>query len=140
MSSIVPDLELPIITVDDAHWQKITPGGDEGEEYTVSSRDGFMLSTRGFEFSIPNGADYSAPNIIQIIIGKDQLYACAYENDRFLYTINAANLVPMYGSHPFSGFAKGQKLIIAIGQLSPRNKKEPQTKFTVLWAGVVNVA
>ena len=139
MSSIVPDLELPILVVDDAHWQKISAKGQEALEYTITNHDGFRLSTQNFQFVIPEKADFSFPNIIQVVIGKDQLYATAYEYDRTLFTINAANLVPMYGSRRFSGFQKGQKLIIAIGHLSPASQDLPQPKFTVLWAGVVNV-
>ena len=139
MSSIVPDLELPILVVDDAHWQKITPTGEEGEEYSISTRDGFRLSTKGFEFAIPPGVDFMAPNIIQLVIGKDQLYDTAYEPYCSIYTINPANLVPMYGSRRFTGFQKGQKLIIAIGHLSPPGHDLPQPRFTVLWAGVVNI-
>jgi hypothetical protein len=139
MSSIVPDLELPILIVDEAHWQKISPSGEEGEEYSISNKDGFRLSTKGFKFFIPNGADFSAPNVIQVVIGKEQLYAMAYEPDCSLYTINAANLVPMYGSRAFTGFQKGQKLIVAIGHLAPPSKELAQAKFTVLWAGVVNI-
>jgi len=139
MSSIVPDLELPILVVDDAHWQKISPSGEEGMEYSISNREGFRLSTKGFDFTIPDGADFSAPNIIQVVIGKEQLYGTAYEYDCELYTINAANLVPMYHSRNFSGFQKGQKIIIAIGYLFPPGRDLPQPKFTVLWAGVVNI-
>ena len=140
MSSIVPDLELPILVVDKAHWQKISPSGEEGEEYTITNRDGFRLSTKGFEFTIPEGAEFSAPNIIQLVIGKEQLYATAYELDCSLYTINAANLVPMYGSKRFTGFQKGQKLIVAIGYLAPPGEEFAQAKFTILWVGVVNIA
>jgi hypothetical protein len=139
MSSIVPDLELPILVVDDAHWQKVTSTGEEGEEYSIFSRDGFRLSTKGYEFTIPSGVDFIAPNIIQLVIGKDQLYATAYEPDCTLYTIDPANLVPMYGSRRFTGFQKGQKLIIAIGHLSPPGHDLPQPRFIVLWAGVVNI-
>ena len=81
MSSIVPDLELPILVVDDAHWQKVSSTGEEGEEYSIFGRDGFRLSTKGYEFTIPSGVDFIAPNIIQLVIGKDQLYATAYEPD-----------------------------------------------------------
>ena len=139
MSSIVPDLELPILVVDEAHWQKISPSDEEAEEYSITNRDGFRLSTKGFNFVIPEGADFSAPNIIQVVIGKEQLYAMAYELDCSLYTINAPNLVPMYGSRSFGGFQKGQKLIVAIGHLAPPGQDLAQAKFTVLWAGVVNI-
>ena len=139
MSSIIPDLELPILTVDEAHWQKINPGGQEVLEYSITNREGFMLSTKGFDFIIPDGADYSSPNIIQIVVSKEQLYATAYEIDCSLYTINSTNLVPMYGSRRFNGFEKNQKVIIAIGHLSPPRKDLPQPKFTILWAGVVNI-
>jgi hypothetical protein len=139
MSSIVPDLELPILVVDEAHWQKISPSGEAGLEYTVSNREGFRLSTKGFKFTIPDSADFTAPNIIQLVIGKEQLYASAYELDRSLYTIDESNLVPMYGSRKFTGFQKGQKLIIAIGYLAPPSEEFAQAKFTVLWAGVVNI-
>jgi hypothetical protein len=140
MSSIVPDLELPIVVVDDAHWQKVHADNAEALEYSIPSMDGFQLSTGSFQFLIPDGVDFKSPNIIQIVVGKEQLYATAYEQDQTLYTLDKANLVPMYGSRPFKGFQKGTKLIIAIGHLSPPKPDLPQPKFTVLWAGVVNVA
>lgn len=140
MSSIVPDLELPIIVVDDAHWQKVHADRVDALEYSITSRDGFQISTSDFEFLVPDGVDFKGPNIIQIVLGKEQLYATAYEKGQTLYTIDQSNLVPMYGSLPFTGFPKETKLIIAIGHLSPPAKELPQPKFTVLWAGVVNIA
>lgn len=139
MSSIVPDLELPILTVDDAHWQKVHAADAEALEYAIRQRDGFQLSTQGFEFLIPDGMDFKDPNIIQVVIGKEELYAMAYEKSRTLYTLDKANLVPMYGSKPFEGFRSGTKIIVAIGHLSPPTSELPQPKFTVLWAGVVNI-
>jgi len=139
MSSIIPDLELPIITVDEAHWQKINSSGKEGVEYSISNREGFRLTTQGFNFTIPDDAGFTSPNIIQIVIGKDQLYAMAYEANCSLYTVDAANLVPLYGSRKFTGFQKDQKLIIAIGHLAPPRPDRQQPKFTILWAGVVNI-
>lgn len=139
MSSIVPDLELPILTVDDAHWQKVHAADAEALEYSIHRRDGFQLSTQGFEFLIPEGMDFKGPNIIQVVIGKEELYAMAYEKGNHLYTLDKANLVPMYGSKPFEGFRSGTKLIVAIGHLSPPTSELPQPKFTVLWAGVVNI-
>jgi hypothetical protein len=140
MSSIVPDLELPILIVDDAHWQKIHADNAEALEYSIPNRDGFQISTNDFIFLIPDGVDYKDPNIIQLVVGKEQLYAIAYEKGCTLYTIDKANLVPMYGSRPFEGFQVGTKVIIAIGHLSPPKPDLPQPKFTVLWAGVVNIA
>ncbi len=140
MSSIVPDLELPILVVDEAHWQKVHADSVEALEYSITTRSGFQISTSEFDFPIPEGVDFSGPNIIQIVAGKEQLYAAAYEKGCTLYTIDQANLVPMYGSRPFEGFQKGTKLIVAIGHLSPPKADLPQPKFTVLWAGVVNIA
>jgi hypothetical protein len=139
MSSIVPDLKLPLVTVDDAHWQKVHADKVEALEYSIPLREGFQLSTQGFEFVIPDGMDFKAPNIIQIVIGKEQLYAMAYEKGLSLYTLDKTNLVPMYGSRPFEGFWSGMKLIVAIGHLSPPTSELPQPKFTVVWAGVVNI-
>ncbi|MHB8086769.1 MAG: hypothetical protein ACYDH2_00835 [Anaerolineaceae bacterium] len=139
MSSNVPDLKLPLVTVDDAHWQKVHAENTEALEYSIPLREGFQLSTRGFEFIIPDGMDFKAPNIIQVVIGKEELYAMAYEKGLTLYTLDKANLVPMYGSRPFEGFRSGTKLIVAIGHLSPPTPELPQPKFTVIWAGVVNI-
>jgi hypothetical protein len=139
MSSIVPDLELPIVVVDEAHWQKVNAADEDVVEYAISNHDGFRISTQGFEFTIPEACGFDSPNIIQIVFGKEQLYASAYERGVNLYTIDKANLVPMYGSKPFSGFQKDQKLIIAIGHLSPPSEETPRPKFTVMWAGVVNI-
>lgn len=139
MSSIVPDLELPIIIVDNAHWQKVHADNVEALEYSIHQRNGFRLSTEGFEFIIPEGMDFKGPNIIQVLIGKEELYAMAYEKGLTLYTLDKANLVPMYGSKPFEGFRSGTKLILAIGHLAPPTSELPQPKFTVLWTGVVNI-
>mgnify|MGYP000975262162 CR=1 FL=1 len=140
MSSIVPDLELPILVVDEAHWQKVHADSTTPLEYTIATRDGFQLSTAGFDFPIPEGAEFNGPNIIQIIVGKEHLYATAFEKGCSLFTIDKSNLVPMYGSRPFEGFKKDSKLIIAIGHLAPPTTDQPQPKFSVLWAGVVNIA
>jgi hypothetical protein len=139
MTSIVPDLELPILTVDEAHWQKVHANNVEALEYLIHRGAGFKLSTKGFEFPIPKGMDFKAPNIIQIVIGKEELYALAYEKRHNLYTLDKDNLVAMYGSKPFEGFRSGTKIIVAIGHLAPPTPELPQPKFTVLWAGVVNV-
>lgn len=139
MSSIIPDIELPILVVDDAHWQKVSADGEPVLEYSISSREGFQIATQGFEFPLPADAEIKGPNIIQIIVGKEQLYAAAYEKGKTLYTINKPNLVPMYGSKPFEGFHKDAKVIVAIGHLAPPTPELKQPKFTVLWAGVVNI-
>lgn len=139
MSSITPDLELPIIVVDEPHWQTIHQDNLSPLEYNVSSRLGFRISTHGYQFIIPEGVGFTAPNVIQIVTGKEQLYATAYEASETLHVIDAANLVPMYGSAPFNGFQAGQKIIIAIGHLVPPSSGHPHPKFTVLWAGVVNI-
>jgi hypothetical protein len=139
MSSITPGLELPILVVDDAHWQRTTAEGAEPVEYSVTTSDGFMLSTQGYTFTIPPKIGFSSPNIIQLVMGKDRLYAMAYEHGVTLYSITPGNLVPLYGSTAFKGFSKGQKVIVAIGHLTPAGEENPQPKFTVLWAGVVNI-
>lgn len=139
MSSITPELELPFLQIDKAHWQTQALSGIEPLEYSISNRRGFIISTEGFEFTLPENGGINAPNIIQIVMGKDRLYAMAYEPGVSLYTVNAPNLVPLYGSLPFNGFEPGQKIIIAIGHLAPHVKDLVQPKFTVLWAGVINV-
>ncbi len=139
MSSITPGLDLPILTVDKAHWQTQNTNGLEPLEYSINSRGGFLLSTSDFVFTIPKDADYSSPNIIQIVMDKDRLYGMAFEKDVSLYTINAENLVPLYGSKPFQGFEPGQKVIVVVGHLSPPAKTHGQPRLTVLWAGVVNI-
>jgi len=139
MSSITPDLELPTLVVDEPHWQTVHVDNQSPLEYNIASRLGFRLSTHGYQFVIPDGVDFSGPNVIQIVTGKEQLYATAFEREQTIHTIDAANLVPMYGSKPFNGFLVGQKIIIAIGHLVPPNSQFPHPKFTVLWAGVVNI-
>ena len=139
MASITPDLELPTILVDEPHWQTVRADNQKPLEYNVASRIGFQLSTSGYKFILPDEVAFLAPNIIQVVTGKEQLYATAFEKGQTLHTIDAANLVPMYGSKPFAGFQTGQKIIIAIGHIVPATTEFPQSKFTVLWAGVVNI-
>lgn len=139
MSSITPDLELPTLVVDDQHWQTVHVNNQIPLEYNISSRLGFRVSTHGYQFKLPENAEFDHPNVIQVVAGKNQLYATAFESDRTLYPIDAANLVPLYGSQPFAGFSPGQKVIIAIGHLVPSSKEHPHPKVTFLWAGVVNI-
>ncbi len=139
MSSITPDLELPTLVVDDQHWQTIRVNNQIPLEYSVSSRIGFRISTHGYEFKLPEYAGFDRPNVIQIVAGKNQLYATAFEEGQTLYPIDSANLVPLYGSKPFGGFHAGQKVIVAIGHLVPSSEEHPHPKVTVLWAGVVNI-
>jgi hypothetical protein len=139
MSSLTPQLELPVLVVDNAHWQNTASSGKEPQEYSVHTHQGFILSTGNFDFSVPDEMDFHGPNIIQIILGKDRLYAMAYEEEVTEYTVRAGNVVPLYGSAPFTGFEGGEKVILAIGHLSPSSEENPQPKFTVQWAGVVNI-
>jgi len=139
MSSITPDLELPTLVVDDQHWQTVRVNNQTPLEYSISNRLGFRISTQGYVFKLPDDAGFDHPNVIQIVAGKNQLYAIAFEKDRSLYLIDSANLVPLYGSKPFAGFTSGQKVIIAIGHLVPSSDDHPNPKITVLWAGVVNI-
>jgi len=139
MSSITPDLELPTIIVDEPHWQTVHVDGQKPLEYNLSCRLGFRISTTGYEFVIPEGVDFLSPNVIQVVTGKEQLYATAFEKGQSIHTIDAGNLVPMYGSKPFHGFQVGQKIIVAIGHLSPATSDQPHPRFVVLWAGVVNI-
>jgi hypothetical protein len=140
MSSITPNLELPLLVVDAAHWQRPNENGAVPLEYNIHNHSGFLLSTQGYEFELPEKVGFQSPNIIQLIMGKEQLYAMAYEADKTLYTVNAENLVAMYGSPKFKHFEKDQKVIVAIGHLSPVAPGEEQPKFIVLWVGVVNIA
>lgn len=139
MSSITPGLELPVLSVDKAHWQTQNATGTDPLEYSIPPCSGFLLSTRDYDFTIPKDADYTSPNIIQIVMDKDRLYGMAFEKEINHYTVNAENLVPLYGSRPFQGFEKGQKVIIVVGHLTPSAKTQTQPKLTVLWAGVVNI-
>lgn len=139
MSSITPDLELPTLVVDGSHWQTIRADEQLPLEYHTSSRLGFRLSTAKFNFAIPDGAEFNTPNVIQVVAGKEQLYAMAFDPSQTLHTLDSANLVPLYGSKAFGGFQAGQKVIIAIGHLAPSSQEHPQPRMTVLWAGVVNI-
>lgn len=139
MSSVTPNLELPILVVDNTHWQKPSIQGAEPSEYSINDHEGFILSTQGFQFELPDQLGFKTPNIIQLILGKDRLYAMAYEKEITLYTVTANNLVAMYGSPVFKGFEQGQKVIVAIGILSPSSKEDVQPKFIMLWVGVVNI-
>jgi hypothetical protein len=139
MSSVIPQLEIPILQVDRAHWQTASADGAQSLEYSVNSHQGFVLSTQNFSFEIPEKIGFRAPNIIQIILGKEQLYAMAYEEGVTEYAVTPGNLAALYGSQKFTGFACGQKVIVAIGHLTPASEENPQPKFIVLWAGVVNI-
>lgn len=139
MSSVTPQLEIPIVQVDHEHWQNSSSNGVEPLEYSVNSNNGFVLSTNGYSFVIPEAMGFREPNIIQVILGKDRLYAMAYEAGETEYTVAAGNLVALYGSPAFSGFEHGQKVIVAIGHLTPAGDESPQPKFIVLWVGVVNI-
>jgi hypothetical protein len=70
MSATVPGTTLPILEVDEAHWQKIHADAAVAQEYSLKARNGFQLSTGSFKFPVPEDASFSEPNIIQIVLGK----------------------------------------------------------------------
>lgn len=140
MSSVTPQLELPVLAVDQEHWQTAGVDKEMLKEYQITCHEGFILSTAGYQFTIPEEVGFSSPNIIQFVLGKEQLYAMAYEPGITEYVVKAGNLASLYGSTPFNGFTSGQKVIVAIGHLSPATKTNPQPKFMVLWVGLVNIA
>jgi len=47
MSSITPELELPILTIDKAHWQTQSIAGSEPLEYNIASGKGFINLHKG---------------------------------------------------------------------------------------------
>ena len=139
MSSLTPQLEMPVVKVDQAHWQNAGTKGSEPLEYSINGQKGFILSTEGYTFVVPEEVGFTGPNMIQIIIGKDQLYAMAYEEGISEYHVEPGNLVAMYGSAAFEGFEHGQKVIAAIGHLTPATQENPQPKLILMWVGVINI-
>src|SRR5512141_2477910 len=68
---------LPVIMVDAEHMQVKHADGTAPQEYAIPAGPGFVLDATDYEFQLPPGADYSTPNIIQIVVNK-QAYSTVW--------------------------------------------------------------
>ncbi len=125
-----PHLELPTIVVDDKH--RSFEGG-ESVEYEITPGIGLILDASGYEFQYPADANFSAPNMIQVMTSRESFYGVPWKEGVTRYSLTMETLNPLGNSRPFSGFYAGMQVIVAIGY------QRDISNFYVLWAGIVKV-
>ena len=125
-----PHLELPVIRVDNEH--RAFEGGG-GVEYQIPAGIGLVLDAAGYEFSLPADSEYDQPNMIQLMVDRDNFYGLPWKAGVTRYTLTSETLNPLGNSQAFVGLFPDSQVVVAIGyQRDPDN-------FHVLWAGIVRV-
>lgn len=131
---------LPVIKVDDRHWQIEQPDGSEALIYEVPPGAGLILDATGYEIRVPPfpGVTISGPNMIQLAVDSARMYGVEWQDGIEKYYLVPETLVPLYGSIPFTGLLPGWRFILAIGF----HRLDPATmtaNFYPLWYALVDV-
>jgi hypothetical protein len=134
-----PENSLPVIKADNEHLQAEQNDGTVPPAYEIPARNGFILDTTGYEIQIPSGLSITHPNMIQIVLDKDQMYYVKWETGKTSYTITSQTLSPLQNSKPFSSLKSGQAVVVAIGFLDDNGQATGQVAFYPLWYAIVNV-
>jgi hypothetical protein len=124
----------PVLKIDDAHWMsQPQPGQKPADPYTIAPSASIILDATGYRFDPAKELSDKPLNSMQIIQSKTHQFEITWETNKTRYELSRATLRPKPGSQPFTGFAAGDKIVIAIGVL------EPPTKFFPVWFSIIEV-
>jgi hypothetical protein len=124
----------PVLKVDDAHWMsQPLPGQKPADPYSISPTASVILDATGYPFDPAKELSGKPLNSIQVIQNTTHQFEIAWETNKTRYELSSATLRAKPGSQPFTGFAAGDKVVVAIGVL------EPPTKFFPVWFSIIEV-
>jgi hypothetical protein len=132
------DNGLPVIMVDAEHMQVKHADGSEPLRYEIPAGAGFVLDGSAYDFQLPQGADYTTPNLIQVSVNK-QAYSMVWNMGDKAYTVSPETLKPLMGALPFTGLVSGSLVYIAIGHILDDGSNTGEVFFTTLWGGIAHV-
>ena len=124
--------QYPTLVVDESHQFQPTK---TSTAYRFVPASGIRLETGQFPFKY--GTSPATPNMIQVILGKSQLYKLSRPTVTNLYVLDRTTLEPLRGSS-FSGFRSGDSGMLMIGHLGPDSSHGKESIF-VSWVGKFEV-
>jgi len=123
--------QYPTLLVDEAHQFQPT---NTSATYEFAPASGIRLETGGFQFKY--GTSPVSPNMIQVILGKSQLYKLSAPTVTNLYVLDLTTLTPLRGES-FSGFRSGDSGMFMIGRTGPG--AQGKESVFVSWVGKFQV-
>jgi hypothetical protein len=138
---VVKDFEyqLPVIHVDDAHFQVDREDGSEPEIYTLSVGPGFILDATGYTFQAPSDLEGQPPNLIQLVRGAGQTYMQPWREGKTRYVMTGDTLKPARGCMNLRMFESGEVLILAVGRFFPPDTPMGKGQFYAYWVTMIYV-
>jgi hypothetical protein len=126
-----PSPPLPVIVVDEQHQAT----RDAGTAYRIAAAPGVIIDAANHRFEpTPLG---NQPTTVHLMRGADEYYRADW-NARIPLTLDALSLTPIRGNRPFSGFAAGEKYILAIGTEGEQTS-DGAMKFAPMWIAHLDV-
>jgi hypothetical protein len=138
---VVKDFEyqLPVIRVDDAHFQVDREDSRDPEIYKLPVGPGFILDATGYTFHAPPGLESVPPNLIQLVRGAGQTYGHPWREGKTRYVMTGDTLKPARGCVTLRMFEAGEVLILAIGRFFPPEGPMEEGKFYTYWVTMIYV-
>jgi hypothetical protein len=130
---------LPVIHVLPGETRAASSDNVSPQEATIPPGPGFCIQIPHGQFKRVGDGDLPVPNMIQIVLGKGQIYGMAFEPEKYEYEVKPENIVPLFGSQPFPGLHSGHKVIAAIGQFQPPEDRKTAGRFLILWSAIISV-
>ncbi len=127
----------PTIVVDEAHLQLQHADGSAPVDYAISPGPGLILDASGYKFQIPAQLELAAPDSVSIVVGKGQMYAAEWKPAEGRVQLDATTMTPVGHAPAFTGFPAGTTVALGIGHTE--KTLGAKSRFSVIWAGMVNV-
>ena len=127
---------VPILKVDAEHLQ-MQHAGAKPVDYQLPPGNGVILDATGYEFPIPAALNLTAPDTVQIVIGKGQMYTAEWKPVDGKQLLDATTLTPVAHAPPFTGYPAGSTIAIGIGHAVKTDG--PKQQFQVIWVGMAQV-
>jgi hypothetical protein len=131
--------ELPVIRVDDAHFQMEWQDGTEPEIYRLPAGPGFVLDATGYTFRVPLDLGGQPPNLIQLVRGAGHTYERPWREGKTRYVITGDTLIPAKGSVRLRMFESGEVLSLAIGKFVSPGSVLAKGKFYSYWVSMIYI-
>jgi hypothetical protein len=122
--------QYPTVVIDEQHQMQ---GTNTPAIYQIRAGSGIRLETAKFQFKY--GTSAATPNMIQVVLGKSQLYKLTNPTVTNLYIIDRTTLKPLR-DEAFRGFASGDSGLLMVGRDMSSPEKE---SVHVSWVGKFEV-
>jgi hypothetical protein len=131
--------ELPVIRMDDAHYQVKREDGSEAEMYKLPAGPGFILDTTGYVFHVPPDLEGEPPNLIRLVRGAGHTYERLWQEGKMTYVMTRDTLRPVRGSGRLRMFESGEILMVAVGRHIAFEGSYAEGKFRAYWMSMIYI-